>query len=153
MKRVFIILLTLAFIPVFTDLSVANEEESISRVLDKLHQAASDHDADTYFSLYTQDAVFLGTDATERWNMETMKKWAIPYFKSGKGWTYVKLKRFINVSANQKTAWFDETLMNEKYLDCRGSGVLVKDETGWKIAQYNLTFPIPNEIALNAGRY
>ena len=28
------------------------------------------------------------------------------------------------------------------------TGVLVKRDGGWKITQYNLTIPIPNEIAL-----
>jgi ketosteroid isomerase-like protein len=35
-------------------------------VLDALHARASAADFDGYFELYTDDAVFLGTDATER---------------------------------------------------------------------------------------
>ena len=37
--------------------------------------------------------------------------------------------------------------MPSKYGNCRGTGVLVKLDAGWKIAQYNLMFPIPNDIA------
>ncbi|MBZ0089190.1 MAG: nuclear transport factor 2 family protein, partial [Thermoanaerobaculia bacterium] len=33
------------------------------------------------------------------------------------------------------------------YGACRGSGVLEKTATGWKIAQYNLSIPIPNDLA------
>ena len=46
-----------------------------------------------------------------------------------------------------ETAWFDEMLWNEKYGTCRGTGVLVLTEQGWRIAQYHLTFPIPNELS------
>ncbi len=30
---------------------------------------------------------------------------------------------------------------------CRGSGVLVLSGGAWKIAQYNLSIPIPNDLA------
>jgi hypothetical protein len=45
------------------------------------------------------------------------------------------------------TAWFDEMLMNEKYGLCRGSGVLRKLGGRWLVSQYNLSFPVPNEVA------
>lgn len=133
-----------------TTFAGSDEEEktNVSKVLDALHEAASKAEGERYFSLYTDDAIFLGTDATERWTMEQMKEWAIPYFAEGKGWTYVMEERYIYLSEDQKTAWFDERLMNEKYGECRGSGVLVKVNDEWKVAQYNLTFPVPNSIAL-----
>jgi hypothetical protein len=39
-------------------------------------------------------------------------------------------------------------LVNEKWGVCRGSGVLVRSSSGgeWKIAQYNLSVPIPNDL-------
>lgn len=40
-------------------------------------------------------------------------------------------------------------LDNDKYGECRGTGVLVKLGGAWRIVQYNLTIPIPNEIALD----
>ena len=43
-------------------------------------------------------------------------------------------------------AWFDESLHHERYGACRGSGVLIKVGDTWKIAQYNLTVPIPNGL-------
>src|SRR2546428_801943 len=48
------------------------------------------------------------------------------------------------VSSDGKKAWFDEDLETEKLGAARGSGVLVKDGGRWKIAQYNLSIPIPN---------
>ena len=31
---------------------------------------------------------------------------------------------------------------------CRGSGVLVRSDAGWKIAQYNLSVPVPNSMVV-----
>jgi hypothetical protein len=43
-------------------------------------------------------------------------------------------------------AWFDEDLDTPNLGPARGTGVLVKVGSGaWKIAQYNLSVPIPNE--------
>jgi hypothetical protein len=44
-------------------------------------------------------------------------------------------------------AYFDEILESKSYGTSRGTGVLVKTRAGWKIAQYALTFPIPNDLA------
>ena len=52
-----------------------------------------------------------------------------------------------NFSEDKKTAWFDELLMNQSYGECRGTGVMVLENGAWKIAQYHLTIPIPNELA------
>lgn len=126
--------------------------------LDALHAAASNADASTYWSLFAPSAVFLGTDATERWTLEQFKAYATPYFDKGKGWTYRVVHRVVTPSDDGRLAWFDEALMNDKYGKCRGSGVLVRaDEriplwtafgkpVRWKIAQYNLSVPIPNEL-------
>ena len=39
-------------------------------------------------------------------------------------------------------------LDSQSYGTSRGTGVLVLDEDGaWKIAQYALTFPMPNDLA------
>lgn len=121
--------------------------KAIDGVLSSFHQAASDADGDLYFSLFAANAVFLGTDATERWSVDEFKAFAEPYFSEGRGWTYTKTERHVYVSVAGETAWFDEMLWNEKYGTCRGTGVLVLTEDGWRIAQYNLTFPIPNDLS------
>ena len=121
--------------------------KAIDGVLNSFHQAASDADGDLYFSLFAEGAIFMGTDATERWTVEEFKAFAEPYFSEGRGWTYTKTERHVYVSVDGETAWFDEMLWNEKYGTCRGTGVLVLTEDGWRIAQYNLTFPIPNHLS------
>jgi len=120
---------------------------AIDEILDKFHQAASEADGDLYFSLFAEDAVFIGTDATERWSVDEFRAFAEPYFSKGRGWTYTKTERHIDLAVSGNTAWFDEMLLNEKYGTCRGTGVLVLTGKGWRIAQYHLTFPMPNELS------
>ena len=122
-------------------------ETAIDAVLSTFHQAASDADGDLYFSLFAEGAVFMGTDATERWTVEEFKAFAEPYFSKGRGWTYTKTERHVYVSDNGETAWFDEMLWNDNYGTCRGTGVLRLTGDGWKFVQYNLTIPIPNDLA------
>lgn len=55
--------------------------------------------------------------------------------------------REIDFSPDGNTAWFDELLNNEAYGTSRGTGVLIRTGEGWKIVQYHLTFPIPNDLA------
>ncbi len=125
----------------------ASDKQSIEATLDSFHQAAAAAQAKPYFNLLSQDAIFLGTDATERWSKEEFKAFVVPYFSQGKGWLYTPVKRNISVVKRGQVAFFDEILFSESYGTCRGSGLLVKTEQGWKISQYNLSIPMPNGIA------
>jgi ketosteroid isomerase-like protein len=120
-----------------------NDKQAVSETLDAYHTAASKADWDTYFGLMSDDAIFLGTDANERWDKETFQSYATPT----KGWTYTVTERHINFTPDGNSAWFDELLSNSKYGTSRGTGVLIRVNDGWKISQYHLTFPIPNDIA------
>lgn len=124
-----------------------DNERAVSVILDGLHQAAASAEFDRYFGYYASEAIFLGTDATERWTLKEFQDYARPVFASGRGWTYEMTSRHIYISADKKTAWFDELLMNRTLGECRGSGVLVLQDGEWRISQYNLTIPIPNELA------
>ena len=128
-----------------TDGGTDADKSAIAAQLDDFHRAAAKADFDAYFGLFSKDGVFIGTDASERWSVETFKQYVKPYFSQGRGWTYVPRDRTIVV--HNDVAWFDELLDNEAYGECRGSGVLVKEGGAWKIAQYNLHFPIPNDLA------
>lgn len=126
----------------------STDEPAIARTLDALHEAASRADEARYFALFAPDAVFLGTDAGERWTLEEFRAYAHPIFSRGRGWTYTVGERHVAVGPDGRTAWFDESLTNAKLGACRGSGVLVKGSDGrWRIAQYNLSIPIPNDLA------
>ena len=120
---------------------------AITGVLDAWHAAAASADEEKYFSYFASDAVFLGTDATERWTRDEFRKWAHPYFAKGKAWTYKATSRWIAFAEDRRVAWFDELLENASLGTCRGSGVLVATTSGWKIVQYNLSIPIPNALA------
>jgi hypothetical protein len=118
-------------------------------VIDELHRLAAAADGEAYFALFEPDAVYLGTDAGERWTVEEFRAYAAPWFAQGRGWTYAVTERHLCASADGRTVWFDERLHNEKYGECRGSGVLVHGERGWRFAQYVLSLPVPNELALD----
>jgi len=122
-------------------------EVAVDAVLSMLHQAAADADGEVYFGLFAEDAVFMGTDATERWSVAELKAFADPYFSRGRGWSYQMTERNIFVSSNGQTAWFDESLWNDTYGTCRGTGVLVLTDGAWRIVQYNLVIPVPNDLA------
>ncbi len=124
-------------------------EGAVAAVLDDFHDAASEGDGERYFSHFAPDAVFFGTDATERWTLSEFRAYALKRFEQGTSWTYHPRARHVFLAADGDTAWFDEVLVNEKYGQCRGTGVLVRLDGQWRIAQYNLTIPIPNEIALD----
>jgi hypothetical protein len=127
--------------------AAAEPEEAVSRVLDDFHAAASAADEDRYLGHLAADGMFLGTDASERWTVAEFREFVHPYFSEGRGWTYVALERHVAVSRNGRLAWFDETLRNEKYGTLRGSGVLRRTGSAWKIVQYNMTFLVPNAVA------
>ena len=120
------------------------EEQKIDKLLTNWHQAAATANFNNYFEAFTEDAIFIGTDATEYWNKTQFEAYAKPYFDKGKAWSFTKLKRNIYFSSDKKTAWFDELLDTQMKI-CRGSGVLVKTEQGWKINHYVLSMTIPNE--------
>ena len=127
-------------------LASASDKDQVNQVLDQLHQSASKADGNQYFSLFSNQAIFIGTDPKETWTIQEFKNFALPYFNKGTGWTYISRDRHIYFSETKQTAWFDEMLDNEKYGETRGTGVLVSTKKGWKIAQYHLTLPIPNDL-------
>lgn len=132
-------------------------ERGPSEVLDAWHGAAAAGDFDAYFGAMTEDAVFIGTDAGERWSRSEFEDYARPYFgrPAGAGsdsdylaaWVYEPRDRRVIESADGDVAWFDELLDNASYGTARGTGVLVLDGGAWRVAHYHLTFPVPNDLA------
>ena len=145
--RLLLCLLCCMAIPV-----AANNEKAVDDVLNSLHANASQANFDAYFDLYAEDAVFIGTDASETWDLQSFKNYAKPVFDRGKGWTYTKLERHIYFSSGGDVAWFDELLDNNSLGLTRGTGVLINTEDGWKVSQYHLTIPIPNDIARDVAK-
>ncbi|MGE3108652.1 MAG: nuclear transport factor 2 family protein [Phycisphaerales bacterium] len=119
----------------------------VDRVLDDWHDAAARADFGRYFGHFAPGGVFMGTDATERWTVDEFKAYAKPHFDKGKAWAFTAHDRHVTYAGAGDTAWFDEELSTPHLGPCRGSGVLVREGGGWKIAQYNLSIPIPNDLA------
>lgn len=128
-------------------LAGAPDADAIEDVLDALHKAAAEADAETYFGLYTDDAVFVGTDPEERWDLDAFRAYAAPHFEAAPAWTYTPAEREVHIGPKGRTAWFYETLDHERYGRVRGSGALVVHDGHWRIAQYVLSFPVPNDRA------
>lgn len=127
--------------------SEATKDAAIEAVLDAFHAAAAAADEARYFSTLAPNAAFLGTAPGERWAGGDFRDFVHSYFSRGKGWTYTSSNRSVEIAADGQTAWFDETVVNEFYGGCRGTGVLQLYAGEWKIEQYNLTIPIPDELA------
>jgi hypothetical protein len=124
-------------------------QAAVLAMLDRFHTAASKADADGYFGLFAPEGVFIGTDAGERWTVEQFKAYAAPYFAKGTGWTYVPRagRRNVDFSPDGTVAWFDEILDHAKYGVCRGTGASRQIDGQWRVVQYHLTIPVPNELA------
>ncbi len=122
---------------------------AINSLIDGLHKDAAAARFENYFERYTDDAVFLGTDKTERWTIDQFKAYARPVFDTGRGWSYTVIER--HVEGDSDLRWFDEILFNEKLGHCRGTGVVKKTQTGWRVAHYSLTLLIPNSVAATIG--
>jgi len=122
-----------------------NDQKEINNMLDSFNRAAAKADFNNYFKYYTEDAIFTGTDATERWNKKDFMAWAKPIFDKGHAWDFTALERHIYFDKTGTVAWFDE-LLNTQMKICRGSGVLVKQDKEWKIQQYILSTTVPNDV-------
>lgn len=145
MKKQLLLLLSLVVLgckSTMSDQTTAKAE--LNTALDVWHKAATEADASTYFGMMTDDAIYIGTDATENWDKKAFEAFAKPYFDKGKAWSFKALERHIYFDASGKLAWFDE-LLNTQMKLCRGSGVAVKIGKEWKIKQYVLSMTIPND--------
>jgi hypothetical protein len=121
-----------------------DEKILIAKALDDWHAAAGLADFDMYFGLMTEDAVFIGTDATENWQRDEFINYAKPHFDKGRAWNFTAFERNIYLNSETNFAWFDELLDTQMKI-CRGSGVLKKVNGEWKIAHYVLSIAVPNE--------
>jgi hypothetical protein len=113
--------------------------------LDAWHDAAARSDEAAYFALFDEEGVFLGTDATERWDKAAFRAYAKKPFANGKGWTFQTTRRALHVSNDGTLAFFDEDLASPRFPPTRGSGVLVRRGDAWKVLQYVLSMTIPND--------
>lgn len=130
---------------VILSLLAQDPKVEIASVLDAWHLAAAKANEDAYFGHLSEDSIFLGTDATERWDKKAFRAFSHPHFAKGKAWTFAATRRGIMLSGDGKLAWFDEDLKTQNLGPARGSGVLRLESGIWKIVHYNLTITVPND--------
>ncbi|MDP5101725.1 MAG: nuclear transport factor 2 family protein [Nonlabens sp.] len=139
-KKLLIAVFVFTLTSCVTQKSVSQSE--INETVDSWHLAASQANFDSYFNLMTSDAIFIGTDATENWQLQEFKEFSKPFFDRGKAWSFTTLER--NVYSTNGIVYFDELLDTQMGI-CRGSGVLKMENGSYKIAHYVLSIAVPNE--------
>ena len=125
--------------------SHAQSSDEANQFIDAWHVAAAKADAETFFGSMADDAIYIGTDATERWTKAEFVTFAKPYFDRGKAWDFKPRDRDIHVTSDKQNVWFSE-LLDTWMGVCRGSGVLVRTQHGWKVQQYHLSVTVPNAV-------
>lgn len=125
--------------------NAASARAAIAHALDDWHDAAARGDEERYFGHLAPDAIFLGTDATERWTKDAFRTYAHPHFARGHAWVFHATRRAVTMDSTGRLAWFDEDLATEGLGPARGSGVMRLEAGVWRIVQYNLAITVPNE--------
>jgi ketosteroid isomerase-like protein len=127
----------------------ATPVNEIHALLDDFNRAATNADLEGYFACLAPDGVFLGTDATERWTVDELRAFVKPYFDQGVSRAHTPRERHVDLCPGGNVAFFDELVELESLGECRGTGVVIKHDDKWLIAQYSLSFPVPNEIVFD----
>ncbi|RTL23424.1 MAG: hypothetical protein EKK52_03940 [Burkholderiales bacterium] len=118
--------------------------QRVAAFLDEWHDDAA-HSRQAYFDKIAPDGVYIGTDKTERWVRDDFKRWAAPYFAKPSAWAFKATKRHIASSEDGRWIWFDEQLETQMGL-CQASGVIRNGKQGLRIAHYQLSLTVPNEL-------
>ena len=119
-----------------------NARAEVESLIDKWHGLSAKADA-KYFDLMTDCAVFIGTDKTEVWPKKEFMDFALPRFAEGDGWEFKVLSR--NIYSKGDIFWFDEQLDTWMGI-CQASGVVSKEKGSWKIAHYQLSLTVDNDL-------
>ncbi|HYD90904.1 MAG TPA: nuclear transport factor 2 family protein, partial [Flavobacterium sp.] len=124
-----------------------NEEKEkliIDSLMNSWHQAAARGDEEAFFGAMTEDGVYIGTDATERWTRDELKSWSARFFERDTAWSFIPVSRNIHIGDDGKTAWLDE-LLDTWMGTCRSTAILTHEEGRWAIKYYHLSIAVPNE--------
>ena len=121
----------------------ARSTRAAADALDAWHAACARGDGDALEALAADAFVFFGTAAEERWARDAFLQYARQRFATGNTWAYTVVARRCDEVSDGVVA-FDEVLNNANLGRCRSTGVIVSG----KLAQYNLSLPVPNELIL-----
>ena len=124
------------------------QDDATRFVIDSLinlwHHAAAIADEDAFFGFMTKEAVYIGTDATERWLRDELAEWSKKYFERSTAWAFTPISRNITFGPAKNIAWFDE-LLDTWMGTCRSTGVVQKVDGQWKLVHYQLSLTLPND--------
>ena len=124
--------------------SYTQQEKTLDKIINEWHQNAANAAFDAYFSITTDDFIFLGTAPEERWKKKAFMTFCKPYFDKKTTWDFKPSDRLWNYSEDGNTAWFDESL--ETWMQgCRGTGILSRIGGEWRLSYYNLHVLIEND--------
>ena len=144
MKFLIAILMLLLTQISFAQIPILDARKEITKLLDEWHVAAAEADSEKYFGSMTETSRYLGTDASERWTKAQFMAYAKDAFAAKRTWDFKPSARKLKVDKDLKIGWFDEQL--DTWMGpCKGSGVVVKTEDGWKIELYDLSILVPND--------
>ncbi|PID67688.1 MAG: hypothetical protein CR968_05375 [Flavobacteriia bacterium] len=148
MKRLAVIFLLMSIVSACQQAtkSVKNDDTVVTNLLNQWHRDVAEFNHNAYFNAMADDAVFIGTDASEVWSKQEFMTFCHPLFERQKTWNFKPIERHIHFDENGSLAWFDETLDTWMGI-CRGSGVVVKKGNRWLIKQYVLSMTIPNDVS------
>ncbi len=121
-----------------------DSKEELSDFINSWHKAAAEADSDVFFGCMAEDAIYIGTEAGERWLRDELKEWSKEYFKRESAWNFKPIVREIYFSDNENYVWFEERLDTQMGV-CHGSGVLELTPDGWKFKHYHLSVTVPND--------
>ena len=116
----------------------------IDSLVNGWHQAAAIADEKVFFGLMDEEAIYIGTDATERWSRDELKEWSKAYFQKESAWDFKPLSRNTKIGPSSQMAWFDE-LLDTWMGTCRSTGIMSKKDGNWKMIYYHLSVAVPNE--------
>jgi len=123
---------------------VPDLQTSLNTFMNNWHKAAATADEAVFFGSMASDGIYIGTDATEKWERDAMREWSKKYFDRDSAWDFETIDRAFYLSDDEETAWFEESLDTWMGV-CRGSGVLELTKDGWKIKHYHLAVAVPND--------
>ena len=103
---------------------------AILTVLDDFYRAAARGDRPAYLALFAPGAVFLGVRPQDHYFLPQLRLLGFPFEPRDQA---------VSFSAGGDAAWFDESVVSEDGRPHRTTGVLVRLEGGWKIAQFSIS--------------
>lgn len=119
-------------------------EMIIDSLVNAWHHAAAVADEKTFFGFMSEDGIYIGTDASERWLRDELAEWSKKYFDRDAAWDFKPLSRNVRIGPGGRIAWFDE-LLDTWMGPCRSTGILEMRNDEWKLVHYQLSMAVPND--------